>query len=206
MGKYRKCQKIWDRETSLSDITNRFNNSENINVCKKTMWRFIRIKGYCQCLCRKKIRISEVNRKKRVTWCKEKRRWPFDDWKKVIFSDESQIVIGNDNQVYIWRKSNETFRPERICQGVNRKISGIIWGCITYNGVGALTEVDATINAAKRIEILNSCLWPVIAKHFPDDNYCFQDDNAPVHRARLTKTFTDENKIKAMEWPAKSPD
>jgi hypothetical protein len=124
----------------------------------------------------------------------------------VIFSDESQIVIGNDNQVYIWRKSNETFRPERICQGVNRKISGIIWGCITYNGVGALTEVDATINAAKRIEILNSCLWPVIAKHFPDDNYCFQDDNAPVHRARLTKTFTDENKIKAMEWPAKSPD
>ena len=124
----------------------------------------------------------------------------------MIFSDESQIVIGNDNQVYIWRKSNETFRPERICQGVNRKISGIIWGCITYNGVGALTEVDATINAAKRIEILNSCLWPVIAKHFPVDNYCFQDDNAPVHKARLTKTFTDENKIKAMEWPAKSPD
>jgi hypothetical protein len=78
----------------------------------------------------------------------------------VIFSDESQIVIGNDNQVYIWRKSDETFRPERICPGVNKKISVIIWGCITYNGVGALTEVDGTINAAKCIEILNSCLWP----------------------------------------------
>jgi hypothetical protein len=69
-----------------------------------------------------------------------------------------------------------------------------------------LTEVDGTINASKCIEILNSCLWPVIARHFPDDNYCFQDDNAPVHRVRLTKTFTDENKIKAMEWPAQSPD
>ena len=45
-----------------------------------------------------------------------------------------------------------------------------------------------------------------VASHFPDDNYCFQDDNAPVHRARLTKTFMDENEIKIMEWPAQSPD
>ena len=69
-----------------------------------------------------------------------------------------------------------------------------------------VTKVDGTINAAKYVEILDSCLWPVIARHLPDDNYCFQDDNAPVHRARLTKTFMDENEIKTMEWPAQSPD
>ena len=123
----------------MSDITNRFNNSENINVCKKAMWRFIRSKGYRRCVCRKKIWIREVNRKKRVTWCKKKRQRPCDDWKKVIFSDESQIVIGNDNRVYIWRKSDETFQPECICPCVNRKISVMIWGCITYNGVSTLT-------------------------------------------------------------------
>jgi hypothetical protein len=53
-----------------------------------------------QGVCRKKMRIQEVNRKKRVAWCKEKRRWPFKDLKKVIISDESEIVIGNDNRVY----------------------------------------------------------------------------------------------------------
>jgi hypothetical protein len=47
----------------------------------------------------------------------------------------------------------------------------------------------STINAAKYVEILNSCLWPGIVGHFTDDNYCFQDDNAPVHRARVTKTL-----------------
>ena len=26
-----------------------------------------------------------------------------------------------------------------------------------------------------------------VTSHFPDGNYCFQNDNAPVHRARLTK-------------------
>ena len=75
----------------------------------------------------------------------------------------------------------------------------MIWGYITYNGVGTLTKVDGIINAAKYVEILDSCLCPVIARHFPDDN-------APVHRARVTKTFMGENGIKNMEWPAQSPD
>ena len=64
-----------------------------------------------------------------------------------------------------------------------------------------MTKVDGTINTAKYVKFLDSCLWPVIAMHFPDDNYCFQDDNAPVHRARLTKTCMEEIEIKTMEWP-----
>jgi hypothetical protein len=38
-------------------------------------------------------------------------------------------------------------------------------------GSGTLTKVDGTINAAKYVEILNSCLWPGIVGHFTDDNY-----------------------------------
>jgi len=89
---------------------------------------------------------------KRVTFCKENRRWPFDDWKKGDFSDESQIVIGNDNRVYIWGKSEETFPPECICPDINRKISVMIWGYITYNGVCTLTKNDGTLHAAKYVE------------------------------------------------------
>jgi len=48
-----------------------------------------------------------------------------------------------------------------------------------------------------------------VASHYqtlPDDNYCFQGDNSPVHRARVTKTLMDENEIKTMEWPVQSAD
>ena len=69
-----------------------------------------------------------------------------------------------------------------------------------------MTKVDETINAAKYVEILNSCLWPVIVRYFPDDNYCCQNDNAPVHRTRVAKPFMDGNEIKIMEWPAQSPE
>ena len=54
--------------------------------------------------------IREVNRKKRLSWCLEMRRWLVNDnWDKVIFSDESQIVIGNNNRIYVWRKRREGY-------------------------------------------------------------------------------------------------
>ena len=74
-------------------------------------------------------------------------------------SDKSQIVIGNDNRVNICRKGDETFQPDYLCKQKNQ------WR--RY-----LTKVDA----AKYVDILDSCLWLVIARHFPDDNYCLQDE------------------------------
>lgn len=82
----------------------------------------------------------------------------------------------------------------------------MIWGCICFEGVGTLTDVEGNINSQKYIDILEDNLWPVIARHFPDNNYVFQDDNAPVHRSRLTSAYINENNIITTEWPAQSPD
>jgi transposase len=82
----------------------------------------------------------------------------------------------------------------------------MVWGCITYEGVGTLTVVDGIINAEKYIDILEDNLWPVIARHFPAGDYIFQDDNAPVHRARVVAEYKARNNIHSMLWPAQSPD
>jgi hypothetical protein len=56
------------------------------------------------------------------------------------------------------------------------------------------------------ISVLDSQLWPVIARHFPDDSYVLQDDNAPVHRVRIVERYKHDNNIHGMVWPAQSPD
>lgn len=196
-----------DRKKNLKVVTADYNNNNNVQVSQKTVWRRLRQFGFRRCVCKKKIRIRVANRVKRVRWCREKRNWTVQgNWKHVIFSDESQIVIGDDNRIYVWRKSDEAWLPECISPGVNRRLSVMIWGSITYNGVGTLSRVNGTINSDKYIEILENNLWPVIARHFPDDNYIFMDDNAPVHRSRVTKAYIEENDIHGMEWPAQSPD
>jgi hypothetical protein len=86
------------------------------------------------------------------------------------------------------------------------RVSLMIWGCITYEGVGTLTVVDGNINAQKYIEVIDNFVCPVIARHFPDDNYVLQDDNAPVHRACVVKEYMEEADLHGMEWPSQSPD
>ena len=39
-----------------------------------------------------------------------------------------------------------------------------------------------------------------------DITYTFQDDNAPVHRAKAVIGWKDENLITSLPWPAQSPD
>ena len=38
------------------------------------------------------------------------------DWKMVIFSDETKVVVGSNNRVYMWRRPDEIWPPE--CLGL----------------------------------------------------------------------------------------
>jgi hypothetical protein len=82
-------------------------------------------------------------KKKRLSWCLERRRWTVNlHWNQVIFSYESQIVIGQHNRVYVWRFSNEVYRPECMCPPYQRKVSVMIRGYITWYGVGTLCDLQ----------------------------------------------------------------
>jgi len=106
-----------------------------------------------------------------------------------MFSDETQVVIGQDNKVYVWRRATEVRRPQCVGGGRNRKISVMFWGCISYFGVGILLPVDGHIDSQKYIEILDENLWPVVCKYFGGKWWFFQDDNAPVHQSLLTRQW-----------------
>ena len=196
-----------NRRLTLQDITAKLNECKTKTFSQKTVQRELHSEGYKRRLAKKKMVVREVNRKKRVKWCKQRRSRTVDNyWKKVIFSDESQIVLGTNNRVYIWRKDDEKYNPHLVCSRSERKISLMIWGCICYDGVGSLTAVEGNINSAKYIDILDKNLWPVVVWYFEGKEYLFMDDNAPVHRAHTVENYKDQNEVTSMEWPAQSPD
>lgn len=51
-----------------------------------------------------------------------------------------------------------------------------IWGCITYEGLGTITIV----NVPKYLDIIENNVWPIIARHFPNNDYIYQDDRLIV--------------------------
>ena len=87
-----------------------------------------------------------------------------------LFSDEPKVEIGLDNRVYIWSRAGEEWLPACTSPPPRKRLGVMIWGCITFNGVGILGFVEGNINALKYIDILEDNLWPVVARHFPQNN------------------------------------
>ena len=79
-------------------------------------------------------------------------------------------MLGKNSKVHIWRRDDEKWAPkclgEHADTNPNVRASVMFWGCITYDGVGTLAVVDGNINSQKYIDILDTNLWPVIAKVF----------------------------------------
>ena len=82
----------------------------------------------------------------------------------------------------------------------------MVWGTMTYYGMGILKYVEGNINSRKYIDTLDHCLWPVITKYMADKPWRYMGDNAPCHRSREVETWREENNIPRFPWPAQSPD
>ena len=101
------------RRAPLHEITTTFNDNQQHSFSSRTISRKLASEGYKWRAAKKCVIVCEVNRKKRVAWCRERRNWTVDShWRKYIYSDESQIVVGSNNRIYVWRKGNKVNRPD----------------------------------------------------------------------------------------------
>lgn len=201
-----------NRRQSLVDLSASFNaRREGTSVSKRTIRRRLIEGGYKRCVVAKRMTISRVNREARVKWCRERKKWSvLNNWSQVIFSDETKVVLGKDRKVYVWRKPEERYNPECVGMFPDRSprsgLSAMFWGCITFDGVGTLTEVEGNINSEKYVSLLDEHLWPVIVKNFQNKPWLFQEDNCPVHRSTRSRQWKETNNINCLNWPSQSPD
>jgi hypothetical protein len=87
-----------------------------------TVRRLLSFFGYKRRIVKKKIIVSNVNRFKRRAWCRSKLHCTVENfWKKVIFSDETQIVLGKGSKVHVWRKECEQWALYCLGEGRTRQ-------------------------------------------------------------------------------------
>ncbi|SOV09613.1 uncharacterized protein UDID_19024 [Ustilago sp. UG-2017a] len=133
---------------------------------------------------RKPPLLTDKHRKARRVFAKEYRHWTVEQWKHVIWSDE--------------------------CKGGSHSI--MIWGCMTWAGLGLMVYIDGRLNSECYIELLEEAVpgsilkWKNIQRIPPRDKLIFQQDNAHPHTAKVTKEYLEEVKLNVLPWPAMSPD
>ncbi len=73
-------------------------------------------------------------------------------------------------------------------------------------GVGPLCFLKSTVNAAIYQKILEYFMLPSADKLYGDADLIFQQDLAPAHTAKGTKSWFNDHGVTVLDWPANSPD
>ena len=155
----------------------------------------------------KKPFLTNNHAKQRLIWCKTYKNWNFNNWKMVLFSDESTFQLYPNSHKRVRRLPSEKFLVS--CVNPQRHSGGgkvTVWGGISWNGYTSLQIVTGSINAERYIDILNSKMLPFFKDEMPLRGAIFQHDNAGPHCAKRTLQWLENHNVKVLAWPACSPD
>ncbi len=151
--------------------------------------------------------LNQKHRQKHLTWAKEKNNWTVAQSFKVLFSGESKVCILFGNQgPGVWRKRGEAQNPCWLKSSVKFPQSVMIWAAMSSAGVGPLCFLKSTVNAAIYQDFLEHFILPPADKLYGDADFIFQQDLAPAHTAKGTKSWFNDHGVTLLDWPANSPD
>ncbi len=101
--------------------------------------------------------------------------------------------------------SGEAQNPRCLKCSVTFPQSVMIWAAMSSAGVGPLfSEVQGQRSIYQ--EILEYFMLPSVDKLYGDADFIFQQDLAPAHTAKGTKSWFNDHGVTVLDWPANSPD
>lgn len=80
--------------------------------------------------------LTKAQRLARLEWCKAHQHWSLEDWKNVIWSDETSVVLNRRGTVRIWRRADESNAPSTIRNRWKGFSEFMFWGCFTWDSQG----------------------------------------------------------------------
>jgi len=74
--------------------------------------------------------------------------WTLEDWKKVVWFDETKInCLGSDGHKWVWKKARKGL-SDRLVEGTIKFGGGslMMCGCMTWQGIGYAAKIDGRMD------------------------------------------------------------
>ena len=151
--------------------------------------------------------LTEKQRKARYQFAKEHLNWTVDQWKRVIWTDESSFQIGaNVVKKKVWRRRFEKYKKSCIKASFKSgRTSVMVWGAIC--GGKKFPLVIMPKNQRTSQHFVDIVYEPALLESLSKHSKChFMEDNASIHRAKAAENWRVAHDIVKMKWPAQPPD
>jgi hypothetical protein len=169
-----------------------------LEIAPRTVRENLQKLGYKVCIPRPVPLLTKEAMVRRVTWAKAHQR---KQWNKTIFSDETTFQMFR-NTTQVRYKSGE-LKPRRAT--VKHPFKVHLWGAFCEKGTVGFHIFTENMNGELYREILTQNLFEQ-AHQLLGDEWIFQQDNDPKHRARLTVELLEDRCPRVLDWPSYSPD
>lgn len=90
----------YGREKSAEAIRQTIKECTSRTVLESTIWRILRQVSYRKTKPTRKLGLNAAQKAARLKWCLEHVDWTLEDWKRVIWTDETSVVLGQRRSGY----------------------------------------------------------------------------------------------------------
>ncbi|GFW62473.1 transposable element Tcb1 transposase [Trichonephila clavipes] len=177
------------RKQSLSQITSEVNSHRRNPISARAVQRELQASNLYGRVGIRKPLVTARHALQRRQWCRTHRLWTLQQWQQVIWSDKSTFTLfQTTGRVYVWRTPKEAFAPECIVPTVKHGGGSLmVWGAISWRGLGPLVTLHGKVKAAHYVNILRDQVHPFVQTSFPGECPLYQDDNAHIHTAKIVQ-------------------
>ena len=198
----RKADNAVQVTKALKDVTNQ-------SISAQTVRCNLREFGLQPVVKRKRPLLKARHRRERLNWAERCKEFTLEDWKRVLWTDETKInCLGSDGRKWVWKEVGEPL-SDRLVESTVKFGGGnvMMWGCMFWEGVGYATRIEGKMDAELYCAILDDELQNSLAYYdkSPSD-ITFQQDNDPKHKSKWAEKWFKDHGYTVMKWPAQSPD
>jgi transposase len=183
------------RNATTQFISNEFRDNFSIAISAETIRRLREQLNFNPVHYRRRQVLSDPSKRKRLYYCIDN---VDEDWKNIIFTDESMFIINDDREV-IWKRRESPVETKSVSEYPEKVM---IWGGVWWDGRTDICIIEGKVNA----EVYQQILYDYLVKPHLNDEWEILQDGAKAHTAESTLEFCDSKGIDIRQNPPSSPD